>query len=210
MIALKEALMTSPALTIPTSTGRIAPDKDACTFQDGCVHLPHQEHETTKPTGYWSGSLTDAESKYDTTQWECLAIVWDVLIIRPYLEGIRLTIRTDHDSVKTVLSLVKSTRRLALFCLRLSEFEFDIFCRAGIEHQAAEAFSRLPTTEEDDTPLEDDLPLLATDTIENHCDTQICVVDTTKTDDVPVEYNNSDVALYTRPTEKEFPIIAGN
>lgn len=64
---LKEAPMTPPVQTVLNATSHIALDTDDCTFKDVSVLLPQQEHETTKPKGYWSRSPTDAENKYDAT-----------------------------------------------------------------------------------------------------------------------------------------------
>lgn len=35
----------------------------------------------------------------DTTHRECLAVVWDILLLRLYLEGPRTTLRTDHHTI---------------------------------------------------------------------------------------------------------------
>lgn len=56
-----------------------------------------------------------------------------------------------------------STERLAHLRLRMFEYEFDIFHHAKMRRQSADALSRLPTTGEDYTPLEDDLSILAID-----------------------------------------------
>ena len=42
-----------------------------------------QPDSSLQPIGYWSGTLTKLERAYDTTQRECLAIVWAVLKLRP-------------------------------------------------------------------------------------------------------------------------------
>lgn len=68
---------------------------------------------------------------------------------------------------KVDLKLTDSTRIHAHWCLRLSEYAFDVVRRAGIKRQAAEALSRLQTTGEDPTLPEKDFPVLAIDVTEN-------------------------------------------
>lgn len=41
------------------------------------------------------------------------------------------------------------------------EYEFDIFYRAGIKHQAADTLSRLNTEGTDGSHIEDDIPVMA-------------------------------------------------
>ena len=91
---LKEKLFNPPILTLPRIGRRYTIDTDACNVQIGCVLLQDQEDEkpTRKPIGYWSRTLFQAEQGYHTTERECLAVVWAVLLLRPYLEGADFTI----------------------------------------------------------------------------------------------------------------------
>lgn len=134
--------------------------------------LQEQIDKTEKPVGYWPTSLTKAEKAYDTTQRDCLAIVWSILLLRPYLEGCRLTIRTDHDSLRWILNLTGATGRLARWQLCLSEFDSDVIHRAGVIHQAADALPRLPTGGTDKTTLENERPIAYINIVQNHEDDQ--------------------------------------
>lgn len=75
-------------------------DTVTCDKQIGCVILQEQPDGTTKLIGYWSRSLNDAEHRYETTHRECLAFMWALLLLRTYLEGARLKIRTEQDSLR--------------------------------------------------------------------------------------------------------------
>lgn len=52
------------------------------------------------------------------------------------------------------------TEKLARWQLRLSQFEFEVIHRANIKHQVAEPLSRLPTIEEDESTVQDDVHVL--------------------------------------------------
>ena len=129
---LKERLIEPPVLALPKLQGRYTIDTDACNTQVGCVLLQEQEGEKTpNPVGYWSRTLSPAEQNYTTTEQECLAVVWSVLMLRPYLEGQEFTIRTDHDSLKWLMALSDASGRLQRWLLRLQEFDFNINHRPG-------------------------------------------------------------------------------
>lgn len=168
MASLMIALIFPSLLALPNRTGHITLDTDACNVQVGCLLLQQQPNETTKPIGYWSRSLTETERKYDTTQHECLEIVWSILLLRLYFEKARFTICKDHGSLKRILNLTDSTCRLARWRIRISKFELNLVHRVGVKHPAADALCHLPTTGEDQTTLEDDLSVLAIDATDDN------------------------------------------
>jgi hypothetical protein len=96
--ALCGKLIHLPVLALPKKEGRFVLDTDASAEQIGCCLFQEQSIGPTLPIGYWSRSLNAAERNYSTTEKECLAIVWAILQLRPYLEGQRFLIRTDHHS----------------------------------------------------------------------------------------------------------------
>lgn len=158
---LKKTLMWAHNLALLNNSGHITLNNDSCNDQIVCVLLQQTPDKTEKPVGYWSRPLADAERNFDTTQRECLALVRSVQLLRPYLEGTRFTIRTDHNLLNWVFHLTQNTGSLARCCSRLSEFESSVVYRASVKHQAPDALSRLPTTEEDQTVLNDNLPIYA-------------------------------------------------
>lgn len=132
----------------------------ACTVQIWCVLLQQKEHQTSKPIDYSRRSLTYQKRKFDTSKRKLLAILWDVLLSRPYEKGIKFTMTTDHDSLNWILSLPESTGRLTRCRLQLSEFAFDAVHRAGPKKQTMDALSMLPTSGDEIVSLDEDLPLL--------------------------------------------------
>lgn len=94
--ALKDALIVLPVQALPNPSELIALDTHTCDAEVGCVLLQIQPDDSVRIVGYWSCALSDADSQYNSTQKECLAIVWSIFILRPYLEENRFTIQTDH------------------------------------------------------------------------------------------------------------------
>ena len=144
---LRQKLLDPPILALPRADGRFTLDTDASNYQIGCTLLQDQPDGSKHPIGYWSRGLTSAEKNYSTTEQECLAIVWAVLQLRPYLEGKRFVIRTDHHALRWVLSLADAQGRLARWRLRLLEFDFEVQYSPGKAHYAADTLSRLEPTD---------------------------------------------------------------
>ena len=145
-------------------------DTDASAYQLGCTLL--QEHDGAndwRPVGYWSYSLKDNERNYSATERECFAVVWAVRTLRPYVEGTRFTVRTDHDALRWLMSLTDSSGRLTRWRLRLAEYDFTIQYCPGRVHQVPDALSRLisPRVADDPRPVfevDDDIPTFDADT----------------------------------------------
>lgn len=64
-----------------------------------------------------------------------------------------------------------------------------------IKHQAADALSHSLASEENNTTLEYDLPLLAMEAAHDLADTHIYVIDTNINDINPMDGNHTEVAL---------------
>ncbi|KAH0815056.1 hypothetical protein GEV33_007735 [Tenebrio molitor] len=104
---------------------------------------------------YASRSLTKLEQAYSTTEKECLAVVWGIEKMRPYLEGYRFTVLTDHQSLKWLRAIKDPTGRLARWAIFLQQHDFDIRYRKGVLNRVADTLSRQPAATEDETTPED-------------------------------------------------------
>lgn len=62
--------------------------------------------------------------------------MWGISLLRPYLEGSRLTVLTDQKSLRWTLTMSEGTDKLLRWLLRLLEFEFVVVNHAGVKHQA--------------------------------------------------------------------------
>lgn len=89
--------------------------------------------------------LNKAEKPYSTPEKECLAVIWALEHFRPYVEGLHMTIFTDHNSLRLFMSCPNPSGRLACWSLRLQDFDFSIVHKPGTRNP-------LPLT--DDAPID--------------------------------------------------------
>lgn len=69
-------------------------------------------------------------------------MVWAINKIRPYVEGTKFTVMTDHFSLQWLNKLKEPSGRLARWSVQLQQYQFDISCRKGIDNVTPDALSR--------------------------------------------------------------------
>ena len=139
---LKVMLTSEPLLAHPDWDEPFEIHTDASGYAIGAV-LCQVIGGKERVIGYYSRLLRDPEKKWDTTQKECLAVVWAVKKLRPYLYGRQFVIKTDHAALKWLLNLKDHTGRLMRWSLLLQDYNHIIVHRAGKKHGNADALSRL-------------------------------------------------------------------
>ena len=103
---------------------------------------------TSRPIGFWSRSLTPAEKNYSTGERECIAIVWAVQLLRPYLERTHFDLYTDHIALRWIMNMTDASSRLTRWRLRLLEFDFTVQYKKSAKNTIVDCISRLPTYRE--------------------------------------------------------------
>lgn len=68
--------------------------------------------------------------------------------------------RTDHHTLKWILSLADAMGKLAKWRPRLMKFDLKVIHGAVVKYQAADALSQLRTSGTDDTDIHDEVPVL--------------------------------------------------
>jgi hypothetical protein len=91
-----------------------------------------------------SRRMTATEQRYSAQEREMLAVVHALQKFRGYIEGSAILVRTDHESLKYVLSQKNPGRRLTRFIDDLSHFDVRIIYRPGRSQIVADALSRIP------------------------------------------------------------------
>ena len=141
--ALQHQLAAAPVLTCPDFTQPFTLQTDASDEGLGVV-LTQEDAQGEHVIAYASRTLNPAERNYSTTEKECLAVVWGIRKMRPYLEGYHFTIITDHQALKWLQNIEDPSGRLARWSLELQQYDFTIKYRKGANNLVADALSRQP------------------------------------------------------------------
>lgn len=138
---LKQHLVSAPILACPDFNLPFIVETDASDFGLGAVLVQKQDGED-KVICYLSRSLTKQERKFSTTEKELLAVLFAIEKLRPYLEGTKFTVVTDHYSLKWLFNIKEPTGRVARWALRLQQYQFDVVHRPGKNNVVPDALSR--------------------------------------------------------------------
>ena len=90
---------------------------------------------------YASRILTLQERNYSVTERECLAVIWALKKFRPYLEGYKIKVVTDHSNLRWLCNLCDPKGRLARWTLNIQSQEIEFEHRKGSKNES------LPCTE---------------------------------------------------------------
>lgn len=101
--AIKQMLTTSPVLSFPKKEGEFILETDASNIGIGAV-LSQKQDGIEKVIAYFSRVFSKSERNYCVTRRELLAIVDSMKSFRHYLLGQKVYIRTDHISLKWLMT----------------------------------------------------------------------------------------------------------
>lgn len=94
---------------------------------------------------YASRGLSNCERRYPTHKLEFLALKWAVTDkFFDYLYGAEFTVMTDNNPLNNVLTSAKLDAAGHRWLAALSNFNFNIQCRAGKRNADADGLSRRP------------------------------------------------------------------
>ena len=127
---LKLALTKAPGLARPDFNREFTVQCDASNDAIRAV-LSHEFDDGEHPIVYIHRVLTSAERNYSTTEKECLALIWSIKKLRPYLEGSSFRAITDHSALRWLQNLREPSGRLARWALGLQQWDVRIEHRKG-------------------------------------------------------------------------------
>src|SRR5580765_2349779 len=134
---LKSLLSSSPILSFPKEEDEFILDTDASNIGIGAV-LSQKQDGSEKVIAYFSRVLSKSERNYCVTRRELLSIVDSIKFFRRYLLGRKFLIRTDHISLRWLMSFRDLEGQLARWLERLQQYEFEIIYRKGLSHRNAD------------------------------------------------------------------------
>lgn len=141
---LKEKLTSAPILTFPDFSLPFSIHADACDSGLGAALMQKDKNSKDVVVAYASRALHKSEKPYSTPEKECLAVIWALEHFRPYIEGLHVTIFSDHSSLRWLMSRPNLSGRLARWSLRLQDFDFDVVHKPGTSNSVPDALSRNP------------------------------------------------------------------
>jgi hypothetical protein len=107
---------------------------------------------------YASKTLDVALKNYATTEKEFLAIVFACDKFRPYIVDSKVTIHTNHATIRYLMLKKDAKPRLIRWVLLLQEFDLHIVDRKGAKNPVADNLSRLENISFDPIPVNDRFP----------------------------------------------------
>lgn len=159
---LKEKLTNEPILQQADMHKPYTLRTDASGYALGGVLL-QGEKENEHPVEYASRLLTPAERNYSTTEREALAVVWAVNKFRGYIEGSEVTIASDHQPLRWLMTLKSPSGRLARWALVLQSFNLRIQYIPGKSNTLADLLSRPSPQPDDLSETTSDLGIVSVD-----------------------------------------------
>ena len=145
--ALKTAVLNPPILTHYDPSAELILRTDSSGYGLGghLVQIPSMDRRTEgKLLACVSRTVSNTERNYTVSELECLAIVFAIDKLRPYLFGRHFVIETDHHALCFLMKIKNPNGRLCHWALRLQTYDFDIVYNSGKNHADADCLSRYP------------------------------------------------------------------
>ena len=144
---LKEAITSYPVVRSADVSQPFVLTTDACGLGWGCT-LSQTCDGKEYVVAYASGKWSRPEARYSTTEHELLAVIRAARRFRHFLLGVHFTVVTDHQALKWLWNIDDPSGRLARWILHLSQFDFEVQHRRGVDIPHADALSRDPVSED--------------------------------------------------------------
>ena len=142
---IKQILTSEPVLRIYDPTKICHVQTDASKIGIGAVlKQTSDENNILHPIAYFSKKLLPYQKNYSISELECLAVVEALDYWHHYLYGKKFVVITDHAALQWLNKVKKPNSRLFKWSLKLSQYDFEIKYKPGIQNVEADSLSRSP------------------------------------------------------------------
>ncbi|CAM4449571.1 unnamed protein product [Caretta caretta] len=108
----------------------------------GVVLMQEDEKGERHPIVYLSKKLLPREQNYAAIEKECLAMVWALKKLEPYLFGLHFTVYTDHSPLTWLHQMKGANTKRLRWSLLLQDYDMDVVHMKGSANQIADVLSR--------------------------------------------------------------------
>ncbi|RYX87722.1 hypothetical protein EON73_00740, partial [bacterium] len=138
---IKTAMSSAPVLANPNYSKPF--QIQAKSSEIGVSAILIQIYENKKHTiAYMSAKFSDIQCSYHPVEKECLAVILALEKFRHYVEGNKITVITDHNSLVWLKNCQDPTGRIARWSLRLQAYDFEIQHRKFSQNEPVCVLSR--------------------------------------------------------------------
>jgi hypothetical protein len=137
----KEKLSLYPVLRLPDFNKEMTLAVDSSGTGLGAVLMQSHEGQLC-PVLYLSRKLKPAETRYSAIERECLAVVWAIKALHPYLYGREFVLFSDHQPLSYLNSAKFNNGRVMRWAIDLQIYRFRVQVVKGSENNTADYLSR--------------------------------------------------------------------
>ena len=143
---LVDLITSAPILAYPDFSKEFILHTDASGFGLGAILFQEDDNKVLRTVAYASRTLRPAESNYHSSKLELLALKWSVTEkFRDYLGyASNFKVFTDNNHLVYIMSTSKVNASTHRWISELSEFNFSVHYKPGVEHKAPDCLSRIP------------------------------------------------------------------
>jgi len=141
---LRDALVEYTLLYLPDLNKPFIIQTDASDVGLGAILL--QEIDNVRyPIWFASRVFQGAETRYSTSEKECLAVIYALDKFREFVEYSKFVIETDHQALSWLQRIKEPSGRLARWFMKLQMYDFEVKYRPGNSPhiRGADALSRV-------------------------------------------------------------------
>lgn len=138
---IKKALTEAPILVAADYSKPFKIYSDASLVAGSSV-LTQEIDGTERAIYYHSVKFSTTQQNYSATERELLSVIAGLEKFRPWIDGTRITVVTDHQSIKWLHNLKEPAGKLARWAVRLQAFDVEFIHRPGKLMDLPDALSR--------------------------------------------------------------------